>query len=155
MCGFKNIYTQTVEVPVLGVASPGNSDLRFNFPNLPYLDYQFMRSIEVFTVNDVSNGPSGPAVIDSATLKKSYLTLYISSKNNNDGGEWIRSIPLTSLHRTQNSANDPFVRDLFEMNGQMISWDKCYINVASAIGNTVNNVFLFNVTFEPNPNKTY
>jgi len=160
MCDFKNLNTQLIEVPVLGVSSPGNTDLRFNFPNIPYLDYTFIRSIETFTVNDMSVGPSNTAVIDAATLKKSFLTLYISKLNQEGiaepgGGEWMRSIPLTSLHRVQNSSTDPFVRDLFLMNNQIVSWDTCYINVGSAIGNTANKVFVFNVGFAFNPNKPY
>lgn len=160
MCDFKNVRTQLIEIPVIGVPSPGNADLRFNFPNLPYLDYTFLRSIETFTVNDMSVAPSNTVVIDAATLKKSFLTLFINEigsdgKTTPGGGEWIRSIPLTSLHRMQNASTDPFVRDLFLLDNQVVSWDKCYINVANAIGNTDNKVFVFNVSFLPNPNKPY
>ncbi len=149
---FKYKNTWLIEIPVFGVTG-GSTQTRVQFQDQQYLHGTFTNSLETYTISDITKSPNGNDLIDAATLKKAYLTLYINdpSLNNGRGGENIQLLPLVDLHRLQNSNNDPFVRQPFLMNGQVISWDKCYITLTSPIANTTNVSFLINVGFDFNP----
>lgn len=144
--------SQTVEVIVYGVAGTGNQQARFNFPDQPYLDGKQILGIETFTVNDMAVSPNNNALIDVATLKKAYLNLYTSNPDMPGEGQNLnfQNVPLSCLHTLENATNDPFERQPFLLKGQIISWDKCFIVLPSAIGNTSNVSFFFNVSFRSN-----
>jgi hypothetical protein len=131
-----------------------STQLRVQFNDIPYLRNNFIDSIEVFTVTDMPLSPSGNAVITAANLKGAFLTLWVTDEVRG-AGEYIQLLPLSVLHYLQNSANDPFERNPFLLNNRVISWDKCYITLAAALGNSGAPVsFMFNVGFSFNPANT-
>jgi hypothetical protein len=99
---------------------------RFNFPDLPKLRYTSLLAMETYTNNDITSTPTGNTPISVTDLKNSFLVLYADERQD------LYRIPLITLHRTQNSANDPFVRSMFEFVGQKVTWDKSYVEFATA-----------------------
>ena len=119
---FKSQKLEFVEV----IVPAGVTATRFNFPDLPKLRYTSLLAMESYTVNDISQTPTGNTPISVADMQNAFLVLYADERQD------LYRIPLITLHRTQNSANDPFVRSLFEFAGQKVTWDKCYIEFANA-----------------------
>lgn len=124
---------------IIPANSTGN---RFNFPDLPKLRYTAMQGVETFTGDDFPKTASGNTMVTVGDLQKSFLVLYI------DGREDLYRIPLVSLHRTQNSANNPFVRALFQTSGQKVTWEKSYITTSGAFTVTAQFSFLLGVYYE-------
>ncbi len=145
----KVIKSQLIEVVLPGVAVTGNAATKIQFPDQPYLRNVSTLGIEIFTVNDMSLSPSNRVPLSAAQMKTAYLTLYLNDPENPaDVGEWIQNVPFSVLHRTQNSATDPFVRFPYELAGQRIYWEKCYVTLPVAFANTADVSFLFNVYFK-------
>lgn len=115
---FKTSKYELVELVCPASATPST---RYSFPDLPKLRYTALQGVESFTISSVSNAPSGNALIAIGDFKKAYLTLYLNERQD------VYRVPLVSLNRTQNSTPDPFVRSLFEFNGQKVTWDKSYV----------------------------
>lgn len=146
------LKSQLIEVVLAGV-SGGNTSQKLQFPDFPYLRGRQIFGIETVNAEDVSTSPTGKTVCSVATQKYSYLTLYLDDMQNvKNVGEWIQNVPLTLLHRTQSAVTSgtfaPFVRQMYELNGQIIYWEKCYLSLGSAVGNTSDVSFLFNVYFK-------
>lgn len=138
---FKTIKYEFVELVVTGV-SGGQTGTRFNFPDLPKLRYTNLQALETFTVDDLSLSPLINPLFASSVIQTSYLVLYLNERQD------VYRVPLISLHRTQNSATNPFVRSLFELGGvQKVTWDKSYVECAAAPANTVNTSFCFGVYY--------
>jgi hypothetical protein len=129
---------------------PANSTAtKFQFNDQPYLRNKQITGIEAFNANDVSNSPSGNTVVTATQLKQSYITLYLNDPGAPQNvGEWIQNVPLTILHRVQNASNDAFVRKPYDMVGQVIYWEKCFLTFSGSLGNSTNVSFLFNVYFK-------
>ena len=124
---------------IIPANSTGN---RFNFPDLPKLRYTALQGIETYTSSDFPSTASANTMVTVGDLQKSFLVLYI------DGREDLYRIPLVSLHRIQNSANNPFVRALFATTGQKVTWEKSYITTSAAFTVTAQFSFLFGVYYE-------
>ena len=126
---------------IIPAASTGN---RYNFPDLPKLRYTALSAIESFTADDFPATATGNALVSITNFQRSFLVLYI------DGREDLYRIPLVSLHRTQNSANNPFVRALFQTSGQKVTWEKSYVQTSQAFSPAPNTQFsfLFGVYYE-------
>jgi hypothetical protein len=140
--------SQLIELVSNGI-SGGNSATKIQFTDQPYLRNKHITGIEILNVRDMAVSPTGNTVIDNTTMLKSYLTLYLTDPSNpSNVGEWIQLVPFTDLHRIQNASNDPFARQMYELQSPTIYWEKCYITLGSAIGNTSNVSFLFNVYFK-------
>lgn len=150
-----NTNTQLVELIVPG-ATGGNQQTRIQFVDQPYLRGTFTESLETYTITDTPLSPSNLPVITAAVMQSAYLSLFITDpdKQSSQKGYYIQNVPLVTLHTLQNSANEPFERLPFMLRGQEISWDKCYLQLGAAIGNTSPVSFLFNVGFRSNPNYT-
>ena len=133
---------ELVEVLVPGI-SGGNTTTQVQFPDLPKLRYVSTLALETFGVDTMAVSPNNVAVATAAILQKSYITLYAKDRQD------IYRIPLISLCRTQatTGATTPFVRQLFELNGVQITWDKSFITLASAPANTVNFSYIFGVYY--------
>jgi len=143
------IKSQLIELVNPGIAGTGNTATKLQFQDQPYLRGKSITGLEIVNVNDVSLSPSGKTVVSSAFVIKSYLTLYLNDPGNPQNiGEWIQNVPLTLMHRVQNSANDPFVRKAYDLVGQTIYWEKCFLTFATALANTTDVSFLFNVYFK-------
>lgn len=146
---------QLIEVVVAGV-SGGNNATRFQFPDQPYLRYCKIWGIEVYNVLDIPTSLQGNAVISNAQMIASFLTLYLSDPEdptNTKLGEWVQNVPFSRLHNVQNGSTNPFSRMPFNLVGQQVQWEKCYINIPTAFANTSNVSFLFGVYFTGNPAK--
>lgn len=142
------IKSQLIELVLNGQAG-GNQTTRIQFPDQPYLRNKKILGIEILNVDDMSASPSNRTPISNAQMLKSYLTLYLNNVDKpSEVGEWIQNVPFTILHRIQNTTNDPFVRDMFKLQQQTIYWEKCFVNVASAFGNTTDVSFLIQVYFK-------
>lgn len=138
-----------VEVVVNGVAG-GNTQQRINFNDQPLLRGAKIWSIETYNIHDIPLSPQNNAVIAASVMQSAYLTVYIDDASQPPvygKGEFMQQVPLVNMHTVQNTSNDPFERQPFQLQGQVISWDKVYLNLGAAIGNTVNNSFLFLVGY--------
>ena len=140
------IKSQLIELPL----QAGSTATKLQFQDQPYLRNKQITGIEFLNVNDMSASPSNNPVVTNADMLKSYLTLYLNDPGNPQNvGEWIQNVPLTLLHRVQNSANDPYVRKAYDLVGQVIYWEKCYLSFSSALATTITDrSFIFNVYFK-------
>ena len=138
--GFKAAKYELVELVCPASATPST---RYSFPDLPKLRYTALQAVESFTVGSILKAPSGNGLVTVADMKLAYLTLYINERQD------AYRIPVLSLNRMQNSATDPFVRGLFEFQGQKVTWDKSYIEFGTtpALSSTLNLSFLFGVYY--------
>lgn len=130
-----------VEVVVPGVASGGQTLTRFVFPDLPKLRYSKLQAISSYPVNTIAKTPNGNTTVTAAIMAMSYLVLYSNERQD------LYRIPLPILHNVKNPQNDSNVLFLFELNDQQVTWDKCYIEMASSPLNTVNFSFTFGIYY--------
>lgn len=138
--------SQFVELVVAGVAG-GNTQTHVQFTPQVYLQGKPTFFIEAYTGNDVTISPLGNAVATVAQFKLATLTLYMSDPDDPKSfGNWVQNMSLWDLHRIQNGT-DPYVKELFKMAGPYITWEKSYIDLSSALANTTNVSFLFNVGY--------
>jgi hypothetical protein len=137
--------SQLIEV----ILPQGSTTTTLQFPDQPYLRDKKIWGLEIVTNNDMTKSPQNNDVIDTATAKKSYLTLYLNNPEDPTGamGQWIQLVPFALLHRVQNSATDPFVRTPYLMAGQKVSWDKCQIQFPTALTPPSTISFLIQVYF--------
>jgi hypothetical protein len=140
---FKAAKYELVELLVPGVASTGQTNTQWSFPDLPKLRYTSLLAIETFGVDTVTASPNNIAAPTAAILQKSYLVLYANERQD------LYRIPLVSLVRTQatTNASTPFVRGLYEFQGQKVTYDKSFVQIASAPGNTTNFSFIFGIYY--------
>lgn len=138
---FKATKFELVEIPVPGIAVSGQTQTLWSFPDLPKLRYTALQAMTVYTPGTMTATPSNFAPVTTAILQRSYLVLYANERQD------LYRIPLLELNRFQNNSNDPFVRQLFEFPGQKVTWDKSYIQIASAPGNTTNLAFCFGIYY--------
>lgn len=149
----KVFKSQLIEQVSPGIAVTGNPAVRIQFNDQPYLRNKQITGIEVFTSSECSASPTNRTPITIVQMQKAYLTLYLNDANDPQNvGEWIQLVPFTALHRAQNSGTSttsmPFVRQMFELQNQVIYWEKCYITLSEAYANTSDVSFLFNVYFK-------
>jgi hypothetical protein len=139
---FKTAKYELVELLVPGVAG-GQTQTQWSFPDLPKLRYTSLMAMETFGVDQMTVSPNNVAVSTAVILQKSYLVLYANERQD------LYRIPLISLVRTQatTGASTPFVRALYEFNGQKVTWDKSFVQIASAPGNTSNYSYIFGVYY--------
>jgi hypothetical protein len=137
---FKAQKFEFVEIPVTGIAVSGQTGTIWSFPDLPKLRYTSLLAMSIYTPSNMTVTPSGNTPVTLAIIQRSYLVLYANDRQD------LYRIPLTDLNRTQ-AASDPFVRQLFEFNGQKVTWDKSFVQIGSAPGNTTNLSFCFGIHY--------
>ena len=145
---FKTLKFEFTEIVVTGVAG-GQTGTRWNFPDLPKLRYTSLQAVETYigdgmTPGDLTLTPLNNPVFPAEIIKSSYLVLYLNERQD------VYRVPLITLHRTQvgvTTSISPFVRSLFEFAGQKVTWDKSYVELPSAPGNTVNTSFAFGIYY--------
>jgi len=141
--------SQLIEIILPGVATTGNQQTKIQFNDQPYLRFKKVQGVEVLNSADMTLSPSNKTPISNAQMKAAYLTLYLNDPQNPANvGEWIQNVPFSLLHRIQNAANDPFVRSMFNLNDQVIYWEKCYISLPVAYANVTDVSFLIQVYFK-------
>lgn len=141
--------SQLVEIVLAGVAG-GNQSTRLQFLDQPYLRGKHITGIELITSNDM-NGHTSPTGRTIYNLQdySAYVTFYLNDvQQPQNVGEWIQNVPLTLLHRSQNSQNDTFVRKAYELAEQVIYWEKCFFTFPIPFANATDISFLLNVYFK-------
>ena len=141
---------QLVEVVLQGV-SGGNQQVRVQFPDQPYLRNRKIMGIDIYDFGSVTNSPAQNAPATIANLKTAFLTLYLNDPGApTDLGEWINLVPLVRFNNQESPgvATENFARMPFNMVGQSVQWEKCYITLAAPLANTANVSFLFGIYFE-------
>lgn len=144
---------QSVEI----VLPAGTTGQKFNFPDLPYLrpDQAQIKAIQVLTPGTITNGPvSGAALATIAVMKTASLTLYGGIRNPQNGvsikqgNQIIQAVPVLTMNNIQNSATDPFNRNIFLLRGMEVDWTKSFIELSAAPGNVAAASFTFIVYFD-------
>ena len=136
---------------LIEVVQPANSTAtKLQFQDFPYLRGRQIFGIECYTNNDMAYSPTYKALPTTTQSKLAYLTLYLDDKNEGakNVGEWIQNVPFATMHRNQNSVPDTFVRQMFELTGQIIYWEKCFLNFGSWTSVATDVSFCFNVYFK-------
>lgn len=144
----KIFKSQLVEIVSAGV-SGGNTATKVQFQDQPYLRNKSVFGLELVTNYDMAGftSPTGRTIY-SLVQASAYLTLYLNDVNNpNNVGEWIQNVPFPLLHRVQNNQTESYVRKAYDLAGQTIYWEKCFITLPLPLGNTSDVSFLFNVYF--------
>jgi hypothetical protein len=118
---FKASKFEFVEIQV----TAGSTATRYSFPDLPKLRYTALQAMTAYTINSLSNCPSGNSIVSMTIFKTAYLVLYANERQD------LYRIPLIELNRVQNSSTDPFVRSLWEGQNQKVTWDKSYVELAA------------------------
>lgn len=140
--------SQLIELILTGQAG-GNNSAKLQFNDQPYLRNKQILGIEVLNSNDVTKSPSNRTPINLVQMQGSFLTLYLNDPGDpSKVGEWIQDVPLPLLHRVQNAQNDVFARQMFDLVGQVIYWEKCYITIPTPFANTTDISFLIQVYFK-------
>ena len=145
--------TQLVELVIQGQTG-GSTKTQFQFTPQTYLQNKRMWQLQVYSINDVAASPiSGNALITSAEMKTAYLTLYFADpdfNSNNNGtqpsGQYVQYRSLWTFHCIDNHT-DPYVFNLPDLAGQIVTWDKSFVTFTSALGNTSNLSVLFDVAY--------
>lgn len=139
---FKAAKYELVELLVPGVAG-GQTQVQWSFPDLPKLRYTSLLAMETWAIDTLEKSPNNVDTPTAAIMEKSYLVLYSNERQD------LYRIPLISLMRQQatTGATAPFVRALFEFQGQKVTWDKSFIQIANAPANTTNFSFCFGVYY--------
>ena len=144
---------QSVEI----VLPAGTTGQKFSFPDLPYLrpDQAQIKAIQVLTPGTITNGPvSGAALATIAVMKTASLTLYGGIRNPQNGvsikqgNQIIQAVPVLTMNNIQNSATDPFNRNIFLLRGMEVDWTKSFIELSAAPGNASAASFTFVVYFD-------
>ena len=155
MKGFPHCRMVEIKLP-----AANNTVSTFKFQDQPDLRYARILAIETYVALDIAQTfPSGFPLIDGTQISKLSLVL---ETNDADDVAWtdakgkivaprtalgngrftstqqnIKYLPLASLHRIQNSATAPFVRQLMEFDNMYVSWDKCFIQtINGGLGNS-------------------
>jgi hypothetical protein len=131
------------------IVPAGSTTTKLQFPDQPYLRGKQITGIETLINGDVDASPSNRTPISLNDFQKSYLTLYLNDVTvPNAVGEWIQNVPFVLLHRIQNTTPDPFVREPYNLAGQVIYWEKCFVSFASALAPVSDVSILLNVYFK-------
>jgi hypothetical protein len=141
---FKAAKFEFVSIAIPGVAVTGNSGTLFNFPDLPKIRYTSLLAMETYGADTLSVSPNNVTNTSASILQKSFLVLYANERQD------LYRIPLISLVRIQatTGASTPFNRALFEFQGgPKVTWDKSYVQMASAPANTTDISLNFGVYY--------
>lgn len=120
--------------------SAGTTSTRFFFPDLPKLRSKNITAIEAFPQQAVPYTAANVEVITANGLQASFVTFYT------DGRQDLWRIPMISLVRMQ-YASFPHVFQLNTFVPQSITWEKSYIETATALIPAVDSVYLLGVHY--------
>lgn len=141
------LKSQILELVVAGV-SGGNTQVVMYFTDQPFLRDKLLNSIECYNATDIPKSPLGNALVSSAQMSEAYLTLYGDDPESIDGaGQWVQQVPLVSLHRVNNGST-PYVFQLDDFYPRKITWEKSFITLTTALANTTNLSFIFNIGYQ-------
>jgi len=132
---------EAVEIPV-----NNTSGTRWAFPDQPQLRNAFVNAIQVYGPGAITATPNSlatPAPVSE--MKKATITLYSGDI------QLVLNMPLLSLNNvvgydTTSTQNNPYVFQLPDLQGLIISWTKSYITLSSASASS-NIAFSFGVYY--------
>lgn len=131
-----------VEVVVPGVAVTGQTLTRYNFPDLPKLRNTKLQAMTCYPNSVVNFTPNNNQTAGNADLQKSFLVLYSNERQD------LFRIPLSIMNNvTVEGGQEAHTMFLYEFDDQNVTWDKCYIEMASSPGNTTNFSFAFGLYY--------
>jgi hypothetical protein len=133
---------EAIEIPI----PSGSTNTRFYFPDAPQLRSAFINCIQVYGPGAITATPntlSTPAT--NVEMKKATLTLYSGDI------QLVFNMPLLAYNNvvgydTTSTQNNPYVFQLPDLQGLIISWTKSYITLSSAAA-TTNVAFSFGVYY--------
>lgn len=140
-------HCRLVELRIPGVAG-GQQNTVFQFADQPDIRYARVLAIETFTVSDLTKTfPSNLTVIDSPIMITGSLILETNDADDLSGASGsagrftstqqnIKYMPLASLHRIQNSATNPFTRQLMEFDNMYVTWEKSFVQFSAPPANS-------------------
>lgn len=145
---------------LLEIKIPANSTQ----PTIPIgtqddLRYARILGIEVLTASDLAvTYPGNLPVLPDDNLKQVMLILETNDADDWDGkqgangrfsmtGQNFKYIPLASFHRSQNASGNSFVRQMFEFSNIFITWEKSFLVMPVALGNTTDIAIAINVYY--------
>jgi hypothetical protein len=162
---FKIDNFEFVELRVIA----GFTGQSIDFLDQPQLRGMRITAIETYSVNDIpaSFKTGGLPVASIAQIQAASLVLYNSQKygeqpiqglqagnlpiNNNAAFKYgVNRIPLVAIHRIQNASDDPFVRELPQLVGNIIQWDKSSLFFSSPQTFDEDTCFVFGVYYPSN-----
>ena len=111
------------------VVTQASTATKFFFPDQPNLRFVSLLNLVCYTPSVVTTSVlSGNALLATANLQKTFLTLYYNDK------EAVSKIPILELNRiASNSASaDPYAFAITPFAGQQIIWSKSYIQTPTA-----------------------
>jgi hypothetical protein len=118
----------------------GATATRYFFPDLPKLRAKMIHAVESYTAATLSPAPSGNVVAPNTILDNSYIVFYTN------GTQDLWRVPYFTLNRTQ-AGSDPFVRELWKLRPQSITWDKSYIELGQTPTFAANSSFCLGVYY--------
>lgn len=119
MNNFKAWKYEPVEISI----PSGTTQTTFTFPNQSSLYNKIIKAVEVYTFTAMPVSPlTGGATIVNADFIKGFIEFFDGST------QQVNRIPLPVLNRLQDSATNPFARDLFQVDDWVITWDKCKLD---------------------------
>jgi hypothetical protein len=134
---FQILNAEYVEVLI----PTGNTKQTIYFPDLPNLRNKPIMGIEAFSALEQGTTNSGNTVQAKGDLVNASVTLYY------EGGEYI-VVPIMSIRRIDNGANQAYFQDIPNLAGQNIVWTKSYVTMTATVANFANKSFLFNVYYK-------
>ena len=77
---YKALKYEFVEIQMPGVAVTGQTNTRWQFPDLPKLRYTSLQAMTCYTAGTITYSPTNYAPPATTILSKSYLVLYANEK---------------------------------------------------------------------------
>lgn len=127
------------------ISVPASSTLsRHYFPQLQNLRGRSITGIESFGIDNMTNAPSGNAIITDTVAMCTFVTLVTA-----DNEEFVYRMPYVSMCRTAGSASTFYQWNLKELDGKLIDFQKSYVEISdtSTIAGTVAS-FFFTLYYE-------
>lgn len=123
---------QAVEVKITSVSLS-----QVKFPDVQTLRRKKIVGIEVQHVNEVTNAPSGLALISDTVFKKTFITL----KNCHNADD-IDKLPLNAIYAKNNNGNVKYFNEM------VLDFANSYITISETTGLTADTVVLLDIYYE-------
>ena len=109
------------------ITVPGASTLsRHYFPQLQNLRGRAITGIESFGIDNLTVAPSGTPLVADVLGQCSFVTLVTQ-----DNEEIVYRMAYVSMNRTAGAASTYYQNNFKELDGKVIDFQKCYIEIAT------------------------
>ena len=108
------------------ITVPASSTLsRHFFPQLQNLRGRAITGIESFGIDNITTAPSGTALVADTVAQCSFVTLVTQ-----DNEEIVYRMPYVSMDRTAGASSTYYQNNFKELDGKVIDFQKCYIEIS-------------------------